>query len=147
MKFEYKEDQQFFEVLLCKDGQSINDYSKMFDFRNPPIKRAEFNKIKNHIMEVLISRHGSICMLDFDGICEIKSGLVIDHLIPLSTNKLNKDLRQMNSKKGKKVSSQSFGSNNIENFALACNNCNRFKKHKILDGKIIKKIFVKKSTS
>ncbi|MBK7431316.1 MAG: HNH endonuclease [Bacteroidetes bacterium] len=34
--------------------------------------------------------------------------------------------------KGKKVATQSFGSNHIDNLVIACANCNNHKKHRIL---------------
>jgi len=56
----------------------------------------------------------------------------VDHYIPLSTNELNKKLRNLKAEPGKKVKSQSFGSNDLDNFTLACSRCNGFKKHKII---------------
>lgn len=63
----------------------------------------------------------------------IQSGITIDHIIPLSTNVLNKDLRRMKSEeKGKKVQSESYGSNHYDNLIIACKNCNNHKKHRLL---------------
>ncbi|MBK6989183.1 MAG: hypothetical protein IPH33_13745 [Bacteroidetes bacterium] len=64
--------------------------------------------------------------------CDISSGIVIDHLIPLSTNQLNKSLRKLAPVKGKKVATQSFGSNHIDNLVIACASCNNHKKHRII---------------
>ena len=45
-KFEYIEDKNFFEDLLLKncDLLSKESFEKMFDFRNPIVKRKEFSK-------------------------------------------------------------------------------------------------------
>lgn len=76
--------------------------------------------------------------------CDLDSGIVIDHLIPLSTNKLNKELRNLKPDKFKKVISQSFGSNHMDNLIIACNNCNNHKKHRILDRNKLLEILTEK---
>ena len=133
MKFEHAEDLLFFEGLLVKEkGQSIDDFQSMFDFREPQIKRKEFNKIRDLILSQLKELHGEKCMLSL-AMCDIESKLVADHLIPLSSNKLNKEIRKLVPEPGKKVKTQSFGSNHLDNLILACNKCNNHKKHKFLD--------------
>lgn len=82
-------------------------------------------------------------MLELD-VCDINSGFCVDHLIPLSSNKLNKELRKQLAEKGKKVKTQSFGSNLIDNLVIACNNCNNYKKHRILESRIIIAVLNKK---
>jgi len=71
-------------------------------------------------------------MLDFS-MCDINSGINVDHLIPLATNKLNKELRNLKAEPGRKVKSQSFGSNHIDNLIIACADCNNYKKHRIIE--------------
>tara|TARA_R110002020_G_scaffold52867_3_gene148301 strand:+ start:103 stop:549 length:447 start_codon:yes stop_codon:yes gene_type:complete len=133
IKFEYPEDQLYFEKLLLHNGFSnIMDFANMFDFRLPEIKRKEFNRIRNNRLEELKSIHGLRCMLNLH-CCDLSSGVAVDHLIPISTNKLNKVLRNLKAEKGKKVKTQSFGSNHIDNLVIACNNCNNYKKHRILE--------------
>ena len=144
--FHYKEDQEFFEKILLHDNfHDIIDFKEMFDFRNPDIKRKEFNKIRNQKLEILKVKHGLKCMLNF-GCCDFESGIAVDHLIPLSTNKLNKELRNMKAIKGKKVKTQSYGSNHLDNLIIACSNCNNHKKHRILDRENIISILREKRT-
>lgn len=130
MEFKYQEDKEFFRLLLCQNKEKLEDYSFLFDFREPKIKREEFNKIKKIFFSNLVKKFGKNCMLKYYKICNQKSGFVLDHLIPLSSNKLNKELRNMIATKGKKVLTQSFGSNNIGNLVIACKKCNSYKKHK-----------------
>lgn len=144
IKFENPEDGKYFSQLLCKRGERISKYKLLFDFCDPSIKRKEFNKIRNSIVTRFLKLNGLVCGIAFDKICDINSGINIDHIIPLSTNKLNKELRNMNSLKGKKVKTQSFGSNNIKNLILTCRKCNAHKKHKILTKREIRKILNKK---
>ena len=131
--FEYLEDQKYYEdLLLHETHNNINNFASMFDFRPPEIKRKEFNKNRKRILEALRQKHGMNCMLKFD-CCDIHSGITVDHLIPISSNKLNKELRNLKPEKGKKVKTQSFGSNHLDNLIIACSNCNNHKKHRILD--------------
>ncbi len=53
--FEYKEDFNFFLNKLTDGDVSLFEkkYHKMFDFRDPKIKRDEFNKIRNDIYKKL----------------------------------------------------------------------------------------------
>jgi 5-methylcytosine-specific restriction endonuclease McrA len=104
----------------------------MFDFRNPLIKRKEFNLIRNKVYKELVLNYGEKCQLNLCSDCSKEKVFDVDHFIPLSTNKLNKELRKLQPETGKKVVSQSFGSNDISNLRLACKRCNSFKKHKII---------------
>lgn len=106
-------------------------YGKFFDFRDPSIKRKEFNAKRNSIYSALLKKYGRQCLLSLNDKCTRQKNLVIDHFIPLSSNELNKKLRHLRPSNGKKVPTQSFGSNNIANLILACEKCNGFKKHKI----------------
>jgi 5-methylcytosine-specific restriction endonuclease McrA len=132
MEFEFKEDAEYFEKLLCNESQTMQDFIHLFDFRSVDEKRREFNKVKYKLKAELISKSGEECILKFN-MCDMSSGIVIDHLIPLSTNQLNKSLRKLSAAKGKKVATQSFGSNHIDNLVIACVNCNNYKKHRILE--------------
>ncbi len=132
MNFTYKEDEKYFTDLLCEeDDVKIDKYKNLFDFSDPNLKRKEFNKIRSRVIKLLIKAYGQKCMLNIIPKCRIDKNLVIDHFIPLSSNKLNKTLRKLKPKKGKKVATQSFGSNHLDNLILACDKCNNFKKHKI----------------
>lgn len=143
-EFEFKEDMEYFEKLLCSGSQTIDQYIHLFDFRSADEKRKQFNKEKSKLKEELISKDGGKCMLKLS-MCDINSGITIDHLIPLSTNQLNKSLRKISPLKAKKVATQSFGSNHIDNLVIACANCNNHKKHRILDQKVIARILAVKN--
>ena len=132
--FENKEDYYFFLDKLAKGDALIFEkkYRKMFDFRDPKIKRDEFNKIRNDIFKKLVSEYGKKCQLNIHKDCSKEKVFDVDHYIPISTNELNKKLRGMKPQNGKKVPAQSFGSNDISNLRIACKRCNAFKKHKIL---------------
>lgn len=144
MPFEYPEDRIYFEkLMLTKDKTSLDDYKTFFDFRPSAIKRAEFNQCRKKILSQLIKQNGENCMLALE-CCDPNSGIAIDHLIPLSTNKLNKELRYMKPLKGRKVKSQSFGSNHLDNLIIACNKCNSRKKHGFLCRERLQEILSKK---
>lgn len=143
MKFKLKEDEIFFIDLLNEDFKW--DY---FDFSEPNDKRKKFNKNRNRILEKLISEYGQKCQLNYIDICDESTGFVVDHIIPLSTNVLNKKLRnQKTVDKNHKVQSESYGSNNYCNLIIACTKCNSYKKNKILDYHTLKKIIYKKNLS
>jgi len=140
MSFEYQEDEQFFHDLLCEPGDNLDKYQSLFDFRSPSVKRNEFNRQRAHLLADLLSQDGCVCQLQYSARCNIERGLVIDHLIPLSSNKLNKELRHLSALPGNKVASQSFGSNHPNNLILACGNCNGLKKHRLLTREQIRPI-------
>lgn len=140
MQFEFKEDRGYFERLLCKEGEELERYETLFDFRLAIVKRKEFNSKRKSLVEKLLSLHGRDCMLKYE-CCDLSSGLTVDHLIPLSTNKLNKELRKFKPESDKKVTSQSFGSNHIDNLVIACAKCNSHKNHKILEAELFTRIF------
>ena len=132
--FQYKADYNYFLKELA-DGDKIlfkKKFLKMFDFRNPQVKRKEFNLTRNKVYKELVSKYGEKCQLNLCSDCSKIKKFDVDHFIPLSTNKLNKLLRKLKPEIGKKVSSQSFGSNDISNLRIACKRCNSFKKHKII---------------
>ncbi len=132
--FQYKADYKFFLNKLAKGNILLfkKKYLKIFDFRDPSLKRKEFNKIRNKVFKELILKHGKKCQLNIHPDCDKVKIYDVDHYIPLSTNKLNKELRKIVAEKGKKVPSQSFGSNDISNLRIACKKCNSFKKHKVI---------------
>lgn len=132
--FQYKADYDFFINKLANDDAFLFEgkFQKLFDFRDPKIKRFEFNKLRNDLFRKLLDKHGEICQLRLCADCCVVKRFDIDHYIPLSTNELNKKLRGLKPKDGKKVPSQSFGSNDIANLRIACKRCNAFKKHRII---------------
>jgi len=127
--FEYQEDRTYFEDLLYSAG-GLEKNRDLFDFRPPKIKRDEFNRIRKKILSELIDQYGNICQLACHEDCATSADEV-DHLIPLSSNVLNKELRHQKGKDGKKVPTQSFGSNSARNLLLSCRRCNAFKKNKM----------------
>ncbi len=134
MDFQYSEDEKFFANLICNGDVNFlrRNRSKLFDFRDSTIKRKEFNKIRNKIFKKLVKKYGLNCQLILHHDCSKLKKFDVDHIIPLSSNELNKKLRSMKPKNGKKVSSQSFGSNNEDNLILSCSRCNAYKKHRII---------------
>ncbi len=140
MNFEYTEDLVFFERLLCQPGEALEKYKDLFDLRPPNLKRSEFDKRRNELLNALVAEHGNKCFIAYSGLCDLASGRAVDHLIPLSSNKLNKELRGLAPEAGKKVLTQSFGSNHILNLIPACSNCNNHKKHRFLEPDHLKQI-------
>jgi len=135
IEFEYEEDRIFFDDLFDEIG-GVEEYSELFDFSDPSIKREAFNKIRNQVFDELRNKFGDVCMLKYHDDCN-NSAEQVDHLIPLSSNVLNKSLRNMKGEKGKKVATQSFGSNQKMNFVLACARCNSAKKHRIPNAELL----------
>jgi len=133
--FEFPEDRAFFAELLTENNISRleNEYAEFFDFRSPDLKRREFNGHRGIIFSEIFKRDKGQCQLRLSGCTHDKGPFVIDHFIPLSSNKLNRKLRGQKQKNGKKPKTQSFGSNNIKNLVLACESCNSLKKHRFLD--------------
>ena len=128
--FEFLEDRLFFETLFIEVGP-LDSWAHLFDFTHQDLKRAIFNKLRNQVFSKLIAIPKPICHLAYPEICTVRQE-VIDHIIPLSTNILNKR-RGVRAKPGKKVKNQSMGSNHPHNFALACAQCNNHKKHRFLE--------------
>ena len=133
--FKYPEYEIYFRDLLCEAGEDLSKYASLFDLREPPeIKRREFTaRYKQQAWKELEEKYGKVCQLQFSGSCEVNNPTHIDHVIPLSSNVLNKDLRKSKALPGKKVSTESFGSNDMSNLVLACSQCNNNKKHRFLD--------------
>jgi 5-methylcytosine-specific restriction endonuclease McrA len=142
MQFENPEDQDFFVHLLADgDLEYFNrEYSDLFDFQHPAIKRWEFDKTSKKVLRELIEKHKGECQLRIHPECTNNGILEPDHIIPLSSNVLNKELRKMTGTVGAKVEPQSFGSNHPRNLTLACKRCNAFKKHRILTGDVLRRL-------
>lgn len=130
MKFEYKEDEMFFRSMF---GKPFSKYKSLFDFRLPSLKRDEYMQERNNLLIQLQKRDKGVCQLRLNNRCTVDKEITIDHIIPLSSNILNKQIRHIVRTTYKKVPSQSFGSNHIYNLILACANCNKHKKHRFLD--------------
>jgi 5-methylcytosine-specific restriction endonuclease McrA len=144
LPFQFATDGAYFSELLCQADETLAHYATLFDFRSPATKRAEFNHIKVHLTQQFQQHYGPICQLRYTPLCDSSYGLVLDHIIPLSTNVLNKKLRALTPQAGKKVVSQTFGSNHPDNLALACVGCNSHKKHKLLKREELQSIFARK---
>lgn len=140
MDFKYTEDKLFFKNIL----QDTTIFEQFFDFRDPLIKRSEFNLKRDEIFKILTNKYGLGCALNYPGICDTKSGLTVDHIIPLKTNELNKKIRNLKAKDGKKVPSESYGSNNLVNLAIVCSNCNGHKKHRLPSREELQKLLSKR---
>ena len=138
--FEFEEDREHFEQVL-RDNGGVDANSHLFDFRDPDqVKRKEFNSLRDKAFADLKETYGSTCQLSCHPDCG-KVGDVVDHLIPLSSNKLNKLIRGLKATADKKVPTQSFGSNHPDNFVLSCRRCNAFKSNKIPTTEMINLIF------
>lgn len=131
--FEYPDDEHFFALLLASgDKEELRaKFMRRFDFREPSLKRAVFDKLKRLVMEEMAQEGRTQCELHLVGDCDSQN-LVLDHIVPLSSNELNKHLRKMTAPQGKKIPAQSFGANDRENFLVACAKCNNFKKHRFI---------------
>lgn len=141
MNFEFEEDRQFFKGrFACCSDLEFEKYLCLFDERPSSIKRKEFETVKHDLFMRYTQELGERCLLRYD-ICDPASGFCLDHIIPLSSNELNKRLRKMKAEPGKKVPSQSLGSNDPNNLILACNKCNAHKKHILLPANMIDRIF------
>lgn len=142
MQFEHQEDRQFFADLLAEGDVNLLEtaYSGLFDFRHPAIKRFEFNKTRKKVLAALIEQYNGECQLRIHPECTNNGIFEPDHIIPLSSNTLNKELRGMKRFSSAKVEPQSFGSNNARNLTLACRKCNGLKKHRILSGAMLAKL-------
>lgn len=143
--FDDVRDYNRFDKILSDVG-GVEKNKNLFDFRDPDIKRKEFNKIRNQVFNDMLRDFGHVCMLKIDGKCEGNSA-VVDHLIPLSSNVLNKDIRGMRARNGKKAPTQSLGSNDMLNFVLSCRRCNAFKMNKLPTRGQVSMIFKYKQVS
>ena len=135
INFEFLEDKVFFINFLANGNKNCfnQKFLEYFDFRDPKIKRKEFNLIRNKLFKQLAMKYGKKCQLQIHPDCSKVKKFDIDHFIPLSTNELNKKLRNLKPCNRHKVQAQSFGSNNIKNLLIACSRCNAYKKHRIIN--------------
>ncbi len=109
------------------------EYTEYFDFRDPAIKRREFDKIGKKTLSDLIEKYGTLCQLQLHPDCSKVKVWETDHFIPLSSAELQRKLRhKKNNPDGSKPASLSYGSNHTKNLLLSCQRCNAFKKHKII---------------
>ncbi|GEM_PF-514338 len=134
MTFQYPEDRDFF-VSFLTDGDEEKfeqEYKDCFDFRDPKIKKAEFDLLQPKLFRELVARYGLKCQLQIHPDCSKVAKFHVDHVIPRSTNELNKKLRNIKRTGWPKVESQSFGSNNVKNLVIACSRCNAYKKHRFI---------------
>ena len=136
--FDNPEDKDHFDYVL-QDIGGVDSNSHLFDFHAPDLKRREFNAIRDAFFAELSRRYGAGCQLRCHDDCG-GVGTVVDHLIPLSSNVLNKTLRGMKASANKKAPTQSFGSNHMDNFVLSCRRCNAFKQSKIPTADLINSI-------
>lgn len=145
INFEHPKDREYFANLLANGNveKLDRDFSDLFDFEHPAIKREKFNKIKKKVLKELVEKYGNECQLKIHPDCSKVEKFEVDHIIPLSSNELNKKLRGMSRISSEKVERQSFGSNNMRNMVLACKRCNAFKKHKFLDKELYEKLLTK----
>ena len=110
-------------------GFPIEDYPELFDFEtSSKKKRAQTASLP----EVIKYRGIDSCMIAYEGSWENTRGNtcscsgkaeVVDHLIPISSNRVRKELG-VKPLLGKKVASQEIGSAHISNLILACAACN-----------------------
>jgi 5-methylcytosine-specific restriction endonuclease McrA len=142
--FEYTADRAFFRKRLCRPKESLAVYADFFDFRSPAVKRVEFNAIMRRVRDLLQRRYGAVCQLQTSARCSIASGITVDHLIPLSSNKLNKEIRRLVAESGRKVRTQSFGSNHLANLVLACGPCNGNKMNRFLERDVLQIVLERK---
>ncbi len=140
MNFDFPEDEKFFKERLCSEGEDLSLYAHLFDIRPEAVKRQEFDRIKTGIKQELIRRFGEVCMLQYSSQCNAAEVLVIDHVIPLSSNVLNKK-RGMQRVGASKVITQSIGSNDPRNLILVCKKCNSDKFNKFLTKEQYSRIF------
>lgn len=143
MEFKYPEYEQFFSDLLCEEGEDLSKYDSLFDLREPyDIKRRELTSSKyKQAWKDLEEKYGRICQLQFVESCDFNNPTCIDHVIPLISNELNKKIRKSKPLiAGKKIQSESFGSNDISNLVLACGKCNSNKKHRFLSREAMRRI-------
>ncbi len=136
--FDHQEDHEHFDGVL-RDIGGVESNTHLFDFRDPHMKRKEFDRVRDSIFAELKHQYGSGCQLGCHEDCS-EVGTVVDHLIPLSSNVLNKSIRGMRATFEKKAPTQSFGSNHPDNFVLSCRRCNAFKSNKIPTPELINHI-------
>lgn len=147
LRFEHVEDRRRLEELLCDPGEDLSAYTDLFDFRPPTEKRREFGRLRDQKLRELVERYGPVCLLAYAADCDLSSGLCVDHLIPISSSKFNKEHRSMGTSRTsggelRKAPTQSFGSNATRNLVLACVNCNSLKQNRFLPRAVLKRVLL-----
>ena len=117
-------------------GFRVDDYPDLFDFGTPvAVKRRQTASLAL----VTQYRGTTACMIAYPGtwtnsreVVRSCSGQaeVVDHLVPLSTNRIQK-LLGVRPVPGRKVQTQSIGSAHISNLIGACKACNGRKLQKL----------------
>lgn len=138
------EDLEYFLKRFGVEKEEAERIAPFFDRRPALKKRREFNAICAKAKADLLQRFGPTCMLGYAGVCDPASGWEVDHLIPLQSNVLNKQLRGMERVQPKKVPSQSYGSNEPCNLILACRRCNGHKKNLFLEKEHLDAVLARK---
>ena len=132
-----EEEYNYLETMFPKEY--LGKVREFLDPRDASLKRREFSKIRNQVYAELKEVEGEKCQLNYD-CCDESTGFDVDHIFPLSSNVLNKMLRNIAPPEGKKVPAQSIGSNNRVNLILACKKCNGHKKHRLIRVDVLKRI-------
>jgi hypothetical protein len=131
------------DVLECMLGFSVADHMDLFDFETPSrVKRAGTPKLA----DVVHFRGTDRCMLEMPPHASKRGrsvrctgrAEVVDHVVPLSSNRLRKALR-VAAEPGRKVPTQEIGSAHLPNLVGACRACNS-RKHQTLNGSLIRRI-------
>jgi 5-methylcytosine-specific restriction endonuclease McrA len=135
-----KEELAVLERML---GFRVASHKDLFDFETPSsVKRA----ITSKRADVFLFRGTDRCMLEMPphvstrgrSVCCTGRAEVVDHVVPLSSNRLRKELR-VAAEPGRKVPTQEIGSAHMSNLVGACKACNN-RKLQSLNGPMIRRI-------
>jgi 5-methylcytosine-specific restriction endonuclease McrA len=130
-------------VLERMLGFRVASQVNLFDFETPTgVKRA----ITPKLPDVVHFRGTDRCILELPphvntrgrSVCCTGRAEVVDHVVPLSSNRLRKELR-VTAEPGRKVATQEIGSAHISNLVGACRACNGRKAQR-LEGSLIRRI-------
>jgi 5-methylcytosine-specific restriction endonuclease McrA len=130
-------------VLERMLGFRVASHPDLFDFDRPTsVKRALTAKLP----DVVHFRGTDRCMLEMPphvntrgrSVCCTGRADVVDHVVPLSSNRLRKELR-VAAEPGRKVPTQEIGSAHMSNLVGACKACNR-RKQQTLKGSFIRRV-------
>ena len=69
--FDFLEDKNFFEKLLCDSTSAIDRFNRFFDFRPVAAKRREFNHLRKGLFFGLTQNYGKDCFLKYPDLCDI----------------------------------------------------------------------------
>ena len=124
-------------------GFRVASHMNLFDFETPStVKRKRTPKLD----DVRLFRGTDRCMLEMPpsvstrgrSWCCTGRAEVVDHVVPLSSNRLRKELR-VAAEAGRKVATQEIGSAHMSNLVGACEACNS-RKIQTLQGSLIRRI-------